>query len=301
MHAEPQPASLPLPGGRDGATVRLHPMTTGTVTGPAAWFHREEGRLAGLHALGIRVPADGMVAEPAPAFLIEHPSAGRILVDTGFHPSVAVDPKQNLGRLNARAFKPTLTAADAVPAQLRARGIDQSDVGTVLMTHLHSDHASGMSEFPGATFLFSLEEWEAATTTPRPAFHGYVRRQFDHAFEYRTVDFEHGAYVDSFATFGRAVDVFGDGSVRLVYTPGHTFGHMSVVVRLSGREALIAGDAIYSRRTLETGHKPYRMEDEHLFERSLREIQLYAEQTPDALIVPGHDMETWRQLDAVYE
>jgi glyoxylase-like metal-dependent hydrolase (beta-lactamase superfamily II) len=76
---------------------------------------------------------------------------------------------------------------------------------------------------------------------------------------------------------------------------------MSVVVRLSGREALIAGDAIYSRRTLETGHKPYRMEDEHLFERSLREIQLYAEGTPDALIVPGHDMETWRQLDAVYE
>ncbi|MEA2443724.1 MAG: N-acyl homoserine lactone hydrolase [Thermoleophilales bacterium] len=301
MHAEPQPASLPLPGGRDGATVRLRPLMTGTVTGPAAWFHREDGRLAGLHALGIGVGADGMVEEPAPAFLVEHPTAGRILVDTGYHPSVAVDPKQNLGRLNARAFKPKLTAADAVPAQLRARGIDQSEVGTVLMTHLHSDHASAMSEFPGATFLFALEEWESATTIPRPAFHGYVRRQFDHAFEYRTVDFEQGAYVDSFATFGRAVDVFGDGSVRLVYTPGHTFGHMSVVVRLNGREALIAGDAIYSKRTLETGHKPYRMEDEHLFERSLREIQLYVEQTPDALVIPGHDMETWRKLDAVYE
>jgi glyoxylase-like metal-dependent hydrolase (beta-lactamase superfamily II) len=301
MHAEPQPASLPLPGGRDGATVRLHPLMTGTVTGPAAWFHREDGRLAGLHALGIGVGAEGMVEQPAPAFLVEHPSAGRILVDTGYHPSVAVDPKQNLGRLNSRAFKPTLTAADAVPAQLRARGIDQSQIGTVLMTHLHSDHASAMSEFPGATFLFSVEEWETATTISRPAFHGYVRRQFDHAFEYRTVDFEHAQYVDSFATFGRAVDVFGDGSVRLVYTPGHTLGHISVVLRLTTRDALIAGDAIYSRRTLETGHKPYRMEDEHLFERSLREIQLYAEGTPDALIVPGHDMEAWRELSPTYE
>jgi glyoxylase-like metal-dependent hydrolase (beta-lactamase superfamily II) len=301
MHAEPQPVSLPLTGGRDGATVRLHPLMTGTVRGPDAWFHREEGRMASLHALGIRVPDDQWSDQPVPAFLVEHPSAGKILIDTGYHPSVAVEPKQNLGRLSARAFKPQMKASDAVPAQLRARGIEASEVGTVLMTHLHSDHASAMSEFPGATFLFSLEEWEAATTTPRPAFHGYVRRQFDHAFEYRTIDFEDGPYVDSFATFGRSVDVFGDGSVRCVYTPGHTLGHMSVVVRLRGREVLIAADAIYSRRTLEQGHRPARMEDEHLFDRSLREIQIYAEQTPDALIVPGHDMDAWRELQPVYE
>ena len=43
------------------------------------------------------------------------------------------------------------------------------------------------------------------------------------------------------------------------------------------------------------------MEDEHLFGRSLREIQIYAQETPDALIVPGHDIEVWRELDAVYE
>ncbi len=64
---------------------------------------------------------------------------------------------------------------------------------------------------------------------------------------------------------------------------------------------LVAGDAIYTRHTLETGHKPYRMEDEHLFERSLREIQIYAKETPDALIIPGHDMAAWRELKPVYE
>jgi N-acyl homoserine lactone hydrolase len=298
MHAEPFPAVLPLNGGREGATVRLHPLLVATGRAPDAWLHRDEGRLASLRAFGA---IGGETLEvPYVAFLVEHPSAGRILIDTSFHPSVAVDPKQNLGRLNARLFNPRMEASDAVPAQLRALGIAPSEIKTVLMTHLHSDHASAISEFPGATFLISQQEWDEATTVSRPATHGYVLRQFDHAFDYRTVDFG-GEGIDSFATFGRAVDVFGDGSVHLVFTPGHTLGHMSVVLRLKAGEVLVAGDAIYTRRALETGHKPFRMEDEHLFERSLRELQLYAKETPDAVIIPGHDMETWKELSPVYE
>src|SRR3954447_7816834 len=297
MHAEPQPASLPLAGARDGATVRLHPLLAATGKGPASYFHREEGRLAGPKALGF---GGDSVEVPYQAFLVEHPGAGLILIDTGFHPSVAVDPKQNLGRLGARVFNPRMDASDAIPAQLRARGIEPAEIKTILMTHLHGDHASGISEFPGATFLISQQEWDEASTVSRPQMHGYVRRHFDHAFDFRVIDFG-GSGIDSFATFGRGVDVFGDGSVRLVFPPGHTLGHMSVILRLKEREALVAGDAIYTRRTLETGHKPYRMEDEHLFERSLREIQIYAKETPEALIVPGHDMAAWRELKPVYE
>jgi glyoxylase-like metal-dependent hydrolase (beta-lactamase superfamily II) len=197
-------------------------------------------------------------------------------------------------------FAPEMEASDAVAAQLRARGIEPSEIKTVIMTHLHGDHASGISEFPGATFLVSQQEWDEASTVSRPAMHGYVRRHFDHAFDFRTIDFG-GDAVDSFATFGRAVDVLGDGSIWLAFTPGHTLGHMSVILRLKGREVLVAADAIYTRHALESGHKPYLMEDEHLYARSVREIQIYAEQTPDALIIPGHDMEAWRELEPVYE
>lgn len=298
--AEPKPASLPLPGGREGATVRLHPLLTGVAFAPPAWIHREEGRLATLRALGMGVPKDRYLKVPAPAFLVEHPSVGPVLVDTGFHPSVAVDPKQNLGRLGAtlifRGVK--MEASQAVPAQLRAKGIDPASVKVVVMTHLHVDHASAMSEFPGATFVFTKREWEAATSHGQ--LHGYARRQFDHAFDYRTLDFEAGGG-DSFATFGRSFDLLGDGSIRVAYTPGHTHGHQSVILRLHGREALLAGDAIYTLRALRDTHLPYRMEDAHLFRRSLSELQLYAEQTPDALIVPGHDWEAWQELEPVYE
>jgi glyoxylase-like metal-dependent hydrolase (beta-lactamase superfamily II) len=297
--AEPQPAVLPLPGGRAGATVKLHPLLSATAKAPPAWLHREDGRLAGLRAFGIRVPSDQWLEIPVAAFLVEHPGFGHFLVDTGFHPSVAVDPKQNLGRLNAAFFKGIrMEQGDAVSHQLRARGIGPHSIGLVVMTHLHVDHASAISDFPEATFLLSRREWEAATE-PRAQLRGYVRRQFDHAFDFRLLDFD-GSAADSFASFGRSVDLFGDGSVRLVYTPGHTFGHIGLVLRLAGHEALIAGDAIYTMRTMRDSLVPYRMADEHLFRRSLREIQRYVEQTPGALIVPGHDMEAWRGLRPEY-
>jgi glyoxylase-like metal-dependent hydrolase (beta-lactamase superfamily II) len=299
--AEPQPAVLPLKGGRTGATVRLHPLLSGTAKGPPAWIHREEGRLAKLHALGFGVSKGDYLEIPIVSFLVQHPGAGPVLIDTGLHPSCAVDPKQNLGRVGTLAFPGLqMEPKQAVSEQLRARGIQPADVKLVVMTHLHIDHASAMSEFPNATFVFSAREWEAATEG-RNWQHGYRTRQFDHGFDYRTLDFEGEAATDSYATFGRSVDLLGDGSIRLVYTPGHTHGHASVVLRLGGdREALVAGDAIYTRHALETGHRPFRIEDEHLFGRSLREIQLYAETNPDALVIPGHDMAEWRKLQPVY-
>jgi glyoxylase-like metal-dependent hydrolase (beta-lactamase superfamily II) len=298
--AEPQPAVLPLPGGVRDATVKLHPLLSGVAKGPPGWIHREDGRLAKLHAIGIGVPKSDFVEIPIVAFLVEHPGAGPVLIDTGLHPSCAIDPKQNIGRVGALAFPGLkMDPKQAVAEQLRARGIEVGDVKLVVMTHLHIDHASAMSEFPNATFVFSAREWEAATE-PRNWQHGYRTAQFDHGFDYRTLDFEDGD-TDSHATFGRSFDLLGDGSIRAVYTPGHTHGHMSVVLRLAGgREALVAGDAIYTRHALEETHLPFRIEDEHFFRRSLKEIQLYVQTKPDALVIPGHDMPEWRKLNPEY-
>jgi glyoxylase-like metal-dependent hydrolase (beta-lactamase superfamily II) len=168
------------------------------------------------------------------------------------------------------------------------------------MTHMHVDHASGISEFPDATFVVSRAEWKAAATQGR--MHGYVTRQFDHAFDYRLLDFD-GADdrgPASFSGFARSFDLFGDGSVRAVYTPGHTLGHLSVVVRTARGEVLVAGDAIYLRRNLDDTHLPHRSEDDHLYSRSLREIRQYVRETPEALVIPGHDWAAWQELDAAY-
>jgi N-acyl homoserine lactone hydrolase len=297
--AEPRPAQLPLPGGRGGAAVRVRPLLTGTMSGPRAFFMRDEGRLASAKAVGVGVPRSQRMRVPVPAFLVEHPGVGLILVDTGLHPSVAVDPRENLGRGFTTVFKEfEMDPEQAVPAQLRELGRSAADVKLVVMTHLHADHASGISEFPDSTFVLSSAEWEAATTKGQRQ--GYARRQFDHAFDYRTLDFD-GRGADSYSTFGRAFDLLGDGSVRLVFTPGHTLGHLSVVLRTPSREVLIAGDAMFLESTLREKLLPGQTADEHLFKRSLREIELYARQAPDALIVPGHDMDAWRRLPPVID
>ena len=296
--AEPRPAELPLAGGQKDAAVTLRPLLTARAIAPEAWFLREEGRLAWRHAFGLGVPKKKWVEFPVPAFLVEHPGVGPILIDTGLHPSVAVDPKKNLGRLARFTFRDLkMDPGQAVAAHLRERGLAASDVKVVVMTHLHLDHASAISEFPQATFVVSSAEWEAATSQGQ--MQGYVSRQFDHGFDYRLLDFD-GPGASSFSGFGRSFDLFGDGSVRTVFTPGHSGGHMSVVLRLPERVVLVAGDAIYLRRTLEEQHLPYLMSDEHLFRRSLREIRQYRKETPNALIIPGHDWQAWQELEPVY-
>jgi N-acyl homoserine lactone hydrolase len=185
----------------------------------------------------------------------------------------------------------------ALPAQIEALGVDPRAIGTVVMTHLHYDHASGVSQFPAATFIVSRAEWESASTGG--SLQGYRPRQFDHAFDWRTIDYE-ASDGESFATFGRSVDLLGDGSIRLVFTPGHSAGHQSLVLRLAGRELLITGDAAYRHATITDDELPVFYDDEHRFRRSVAEIRRYIEHTPGAVVICGHDPDGWARLDDVY-
>jgi N-acyl homoserine lactone hydrolase len=127
--AEPRPAELPLPGGREGATVKLHPLLSGRAMAPAGALLRAPGRLGWRRALGLGVGKEGWMPIPIPAFLVEHPSAGLVLIDTGLHPSVAVKPRENFGRVTLLAFRDLqMDAAQALPAQLRERGVSRSHV-----------------------------------------------------------------------------------------------------------------------------------------------------------------------------
>jgi glyoxylase-like metal-dependent hydrolase (beta-lactamase superfamily II) len=236
---------------------------------------------------------------PIPAFVVEHPGAGPILIDTGLHPCVAVDPGQNFGGVWKRLLKFRMSPEQGLREQLLARGIGHHDVGVVVMTHLHYDHASGVSEFPDPTYIISRAEWEAAAHG-QAMRNGYIRSQFDYPFDWQTVDYD-AADVDSHATFGRAVDLFGDGSVRLLSTPGHTAGHQSVLLRLADREALLTADAAYLERTISDDVQPLITQDRHRFVRSLGEVRRWIGQTSNALVITGHDREHWPRLEPVYD
>jgi glyoxylase-like metal-dependent hydrolase (beta-lactamase superfamily II) len=298
---EPKPLHEPLAGGTPGATVTVEPIVAGTVTWPRTMMERPGGRLETLKLLRALLTGTPAATVPVPAFLIRHPSAGAILVDTGLHPSIATGGKENFGSLGARIGKPGLEAGKDVPSQLRERGLDPGEIPIVVMTHMHIDHTSAISEFPSSTFVLSQTEWHAAASGGQPLLGGYRRPHFDYAFDYRTVDFNRTG-IDSYASFGRCFDLFGDGSIRLAYTPGHSAGHMSVVCHLKERDFVIGGDATYTQAQLD-GDAPLapRPADAHNYRRSLQELKLFRREYPDAIVTPGHDAEFFASLSARYE
>ena len=259
------------------------------------------GRFLTARLLRLLVTGKGAIPVPVPSFLIRHPSAGAILVDTGLHPSIGTDGRENFGSMATRIGKPSLAAGEDVPSQLRERGLDPGEIPVVVMTHLHLDHSSAISEFPNSTFVVSETEWRAAASGASPTLNGYRRAHFDYAFDYRTVDFDRGG-VDSYASFGRSFDLFGDGSIRLAYTPGHSAGHISIVCRLQKQDFVIGGDAMYMLDQLDgSAAGPPRPFDAHNFRRSLQELRLFRRQFPDAVITPGHDPDFYARLEQRYE
>jgi N-acyl homoserine lactone hydrolase len=298
VSAQTKRARLPLHGGVEGAGVRVHPIRTARMLAMPHFFERPSGPLSALRGLGLLTPRSRWTPVPIPAFLVEHPGAGAVLVDTGLPKAVAEEGARALGFAAGLLYSIEMEPGWAVTEQLPARGVDPMDVRVVVMTHLHYDHAGSIAAFPQATFVVDAAEWRAARAGGFTK--GYSHRLFDHAFDWREVDFD-DPRVTSFASFGRTVDLFGDGSVRLLSTPGHTEGHMSVLLRLeSGRELLLAADAAYARRTIDDELVPVFVDDVHRYLRSLREIRRYVEQTPGAEVICGHDPEAWPQVREFY-
>lgn len=301
VHVEAQPLHEPLAGGTPGASVVVEPLVAGHVDFPEAMMVSPGGPFLSLKLGWALLRGKPPHPVPVPAFLIRHPSAGAILVDTGLHPSIATDGKENFGGAGNRYGKPSLEPGEDVPAQLRERDLDPREIPVVVMTHMHIDHTSAISEFPNSTFIVSATEWEAATVGPKPLLNGYRRPHFDYAFEYRTVDFDR-AGVDSYASFGRSFDLFGDGSIRLAYTPGHSAGHISVIAHLAQRDFVIGGDAMYMAAQLEgDAAPPPRPFDAHNLRRSLQELRLFHRQFPDSVITPGHDPDFYPRIQRRYE
>jgi N-acyl homoserine lactone hydrolase len=296
VKTQPTPATLPLPGGSPGATVRVRPLRCGEIRIPPRALDRPAGRLPQQKAmLGAKRSRWSWI--PVPVFLVEHPTAGRILVDTGFHASVQGGPRASLGRRQSWLLPARQAAGDSAPEQLRDLGIDPSSITTIVMTHLHNDHASGAIQFPEATFVVDDTEWQAAA---KGRFaEGYRRDHYDQPFDWRTVDY---ANATPYASFERTLDLFGDGSVRLLSTPGHTKGHQSILLRLQRRELLLTADAAYTHRAIEEDVLPiFVFGGEDNYRSSLAAIRAYARQHPDAVVIPGHDAERWPRLEPVYE
>jgi glyoxylase-like metal-dependent hydrolase (beta-lactamase superfamily II) len=168
---------------------------------------------------------------------------------------------------------------DLAPSRLALIDLKPESVDLVANSHLHYDHAGGNSFFRHAQFLSQFDELQGAMW-PEPWERGnFFREDFDIGLNWIELD---GDY-----------DVFGDGRVTLIQTPGHTRGSQSLVVKVEEcGSVILAQDAVYLNENIDQFKMPSMFWDMKAVARSMRKLRDLRRLT-GSLLIPGHDWEHW--------
>ena len=183
---------------------------------------------------------------PVSMWVIDHPK-GLIVFDTGNNVAIsdgADHCKKYWAPGNCDFLKPSQTRADVIDAQLKTLGYDASKVKVVVSSHSHLDHIGNIEMFPNAIHVLQKKElyqaWFPEKFQGRSSPGTFVMADIDNAREFNYLELE-GDY-----------DLFGDGSVMILSTPGHTLGHQSMKVKLgSGKTIIMSQDAIWMQENLD--------------------------------------------------
>jgi glyoxylase-like metal-dependent hydrolase (beta-lactamase superfamily II) len=196
---------------------------------------------------------------PINVYVIEH-ERGLVLFDTGQDRASVTDsdyfPGGPLRLAYSRLARFEIGEDDTLTAQLAALGYRIDDVTMAIVSHLHQDHIGGLRELEHADILISKEEW-ASLSLPRPAMHGLLKKHILlPGLKWQPIELQE-LPDDSLRPFASGLDLFGDGSMVILPTPGHTPGSISLLVRRTGAVPLLfIGDLSYDNNLFERGEVP---------------------------------------------
>jgi len=219
---------------------------------------------------------------PVPFFLIQHPK-GNLLYDTGNAKELAVDARKHWGAV-VDAYEPIMSRDQYCVENLLKIGVKAEDINYIVMSHLHLDHAGGVKDFPNAQIFVQRSEMEWAYTCDFYQKGAYIKADFDYPLNYHFIEgWRENPY-----------DLFGDGSVTIWFTPGHTPGHQTMLVDLpkSGK-FLLTGDACYTTEILNEDVLPGLVWNCQETVKSIKKIR-HIREALGATIVTGHDPDSWK-------
>jgi len=206
---------------------------------------------------------------PVSCYLVRH-GTDYLLWDTG---------------LSAKAIgaaNPRLRLSRTIVDQLHQIGLEPGAIRFVAVSHYHGDHSGQASAFPGAELLIGREDWQALHETPPP----------DGSAPSHFAPWADGKRVRQLRD---DLDLFGDGSVVLLRTPGHTPGHLALIVRLRSRTVLLSGDLIGTNEDAVRGEMPHFNTSRAETEASRERFRRIAARE-DALIILGHEADDAAKL-----
>jgi glyoxylase-like metal-dependent hydrolase (beta-lactamase superfamily II) len=208
-----------------------------------------------------------------PCFLIRHPK-GMLLWDAGLGDQLAGAPPP-AGEPSLRMIV-TVTLAQ----QLQQIGVRPADVTYIAFSHLHGDHTGNANTFAASKWIMNKRELEWALTSTfavQPAtFSAYKSAKV------QMIDGDH--------------DVFGDGAVRILKTPGHTPGHQALLVKLAkSGTVLLSGDLYHLRDDRKNRYVPLFNDDRAQTLASYDRFERIAQNT-HARVIIQHDPQDFASL-----
>jgi len=153
-------------------------------------------------------------------YLIHHNVEGYLLWDTGVTDRLAAVPEGQ----TVPAIGTTWHRNQTLLSALGMLGVKPPDVRRVAISHVHPDHIGNVEEFPEATLIIQKAELEYGLKLPL--------KPFNPEHNVQLLDGDN--------------DLFGDGSVTILSTPGHTPGHQSLLVHLNKTGyVVLSGDVVH--------------------------------------------------------
>lgn len=270
------------------AGMRLFALQTGsTLVSFGQFFGGYDGWVGARAVWNMGADEATVFWAPVHAYLIDHPRHGPILVDTGLSRAQTEKGYYSVrkGGFPGLVWKESdnyLPPEQELLTQLQQRNIGPGDIRHVIMTHLDEDHVGELNRFAHATIYLSEAEWgdrhRLSYTPSYEAVAGWCLFQFDSG---------------RFHAFAASKDLFGDGSIILVPTYGHSFGHTSLFVQMGDYSLCLAADALYTLRHLDAaGLGAFNYFGRQGFETqtdSARRLAAMQQCLPGLVYIPTHD------------
>lgn len=244
---------------------------------------------------------------PALYAVLEHPSNGLCLFDTGYSSHFVEATRPFPERLYAWVTPVSISSEQTAVRQLARLGYAASDVRYVFISHFHADHISALADFPTARFRFLPAAYAAVRQLGRfqALRRGVLRALIPRDFEQRADplgDTRPVRLPRQCAPFDTGVDMFGDGSCYAVELPGHARGQLGLFVRdHDERLYFLVADACWTRAGYEQRVRPHPVtrllfDDTGQYHATLDRLAELHRREPAVTIVPSHCQQTFERL-----
>jgi glyoxylase-like metal-dependent hydrolase (beta-lactamase superfamily II) len=235
--------------------------------------------------------------------LIEHPTLGPILFDTGYTQRFFAETERFPARLYRMVTPVQLLASGGAVTQLQARGIRPEAVKHIIISHFHADHVGGLCDFPNAQFHCSQVGFAAVEKLRgwRALRQAFLRGLLPSDFVQRAAFVEDAPVKSlsaSYKPFLDGFDLFGDGSVLAIPLPGHATGQIGIIFNAAGgQEYLLAADACWLSRQYRDALMPHGvvrlLVDWSAYRDTLKQLHHLHQNHPSLRILPTHCAEIW--------